>query len=188
MPLEQHAEASGSAAVTDQQPNQPPGKKRTAKHYAIAFFLKTGITALVIWLLLTFVAGIYVCHTRTAYPMIKDGDLCVTYRLADLRQGDEIAYRADGQIRFGRIIAFGGDTVEIYQDYITVNGFGIFDDVVYATSPEGSAISYPYQVPDHCVFVLNDYRSDVSDSRTLGGIPLGSTCGKIVFIMRRRGI
>ncbi|MBR5682141.1 MAG: signal peptidase I [Ruminococcus sp.] len=165
-----------------------PKKKRTAWNYALSFFFKLGLTALVIWGLLTFVAGIHICHDNSAYPSVKDGDFCLTYRLAKLRQGAMIAYRQDGRTRLGRIIAMSGDKVEIFNDYIMVNDYGISENAVYPTSPEGSAIAYPYIVPDDHVFVLNDFRSDISDSRTYGGIPLEDVEGAVVFTMRMRGI
>ena len=165
-----------------------PKKKRTAKSYAISFFIKIAVTALVLWLVLSYVAGIHICHNNSAYPTIRDGEFCLTYRLADLKQGTMIVYEHDGKVKFGRVVAFGGDKVEIFNDYISVNGFGVFENAVYPTSPEGSAISYPYQVPDNCVFVLNDYRSDISDSRTYGGVPLDTVEGAVVFTMRMRGI
>ena len=165
-----------------------PKKKHTAAYYAAAFFAKIGLTAAVIWALLTFVAGVHICHDNNAYPFIRDGDFCLTYRHAGLRQGTMIVYKQDGKLRYGRIIAKGGDSVEIFNDYITVNDYGISDNTVYQTSPEGSAISYPYRVPEDCVFVLNDRRSDISDSRTYGGIPLDDVEGAVVFTMRMRGI
>lgn len=163
-------------------------KKRTAAGYAIEFFIKLALTAAAVWALLTFVGGVYVCHDNYSYPMVKDGDLCITYRLAEPVQGDLIAYSRNGAERLGRVIASGGDTVEIYNDYIAVNGYGIFENTVYPTTAEGAAISFPYKVPVNCVFVLNDHRSDLSDSRTYGGIPLSDSDGKVVFVMRRRGI
>lgn len=163
-------------------------KKRTAASYAISFFIKIGITAAVLWLLLTYAVCVLICHTNSAYPAIKDGDFCLTFRLAKPEQGAMIAYLHDGAMRFGRVIASGGDRVSIYTDYITVNDCCISDETVYPTSPEGSAVSYPYTVPDNCVFVLNERRSDLTDSRTFGGIPQEELRGTVVFIMRIRGI
>lgn len=184
------AEQIPAAPAAGEAPAKPARgkKKRTAAGYAISFFIKLSVTALAVWLLLTFVAGIYICHTNSAYPTIRDGDFCLTYRLADLKQGTMIVYKHDGEVKFGRVIAFGGEQVEIFPDYIAVNGYGISDNAVYPTSPEGSAISYPYSVPENCVFVINDYRSDLSDSRTQGGIPLSNVQGAVIFSMRMRGI
>lgn len=165
-----------------------PHKKRTAKSYALPFLVKISVTALVLAVIFRFIAGIHICHTNCAYPTIRDGEFCLTYRLAELKQGTMIVYRCEGEVKFGRVIAFGGDKVSIFNDFISVNDYGISENAIYPTSPEGSAISYPYQVPKDCVFVLNDYRSDLSDSRTCGGIPLEDVEGAVVFTMRMRGI
>lgn len=163
-------------------------KKRTAASYAISFFIKIAVTALVVFLLLTFVVGLYVNHSNFSYPMLKDGDLCLTYRLATLVKGDEIAYEKEGTIRFGRIVGTAGDVVDINDGSITVNGYGVFEDAVYPTTAEGAKITFPYKVPEEAVFVLNDYRSDPTDSRAYGAIPLSETKGKVILVLRRRGI
>lgn len=164
-----------------------PKKKRTATSYAVEFFIRIAVTVLVVWLLLTFVAGVYVEHTNSCYPMLKDGDLCVTLKVKDPVQGDLIAYSKDDKIHFGRVVASGGDTVEIKEDYVMVNGFGIFENTLYPTSAEGSKIDYPYTVPEGTWFVLNDFRTDMSDSRTVGAIDKEDYKGKLIFVMRRRG-
>ena len=182
-------EAVRSGQQADNAPKKiKKKKKRSAKYYLTELLVKFGITGLVLWLLLEFVVMISVCHDNTAYPMIKDGDFCLTYRLAELHQGDEVTYTQDNKVRLGRVIAFGGDTVDIRNDSVSVNGLNIAENVVYPTDSQGSDIEFPYQIPEDCVFVLNDYRSDLSDSRTYGGIPLSDVKGVVVFIMRRRGI
>lgn len=167
---------------------KPKKKKLTARDYMIGLAIKLAVTAFAVWAILTFVAGIYVNHTNSSYPMIKDGDLCLTYKIGEPQQGDVIAFGHGKDTKFGRVIARSGDKVEIMDDYIMVNGYGIFEQTVYPTTAEGSAIEYPYTVPKDSVFVLNDFRSDVSDSRTLGAISLSDCKGKVIFIMRRRGI
>lgn len=178
---------TNNIAEAEKVPSKPK-KKRSAKSYALSFFIKVFVTALVLFVIFKFFAGIYICHTNSAYPAIRDGDFCLTYRLAELKQGTMIVYKHEGEVKFGRVIAFGGDKIEIFDDFISVNDYGISENAVYPTSPEGSAITYPYQIPDNCVFVMNDYRSDVSDSRTYGGIPLDDVKGAVVFTMRMRGI
>ncbi len=163
-------------------------KKKTAKQYAISFFIKVGVTALVVVLLLYFVVGVYVNHSNTGYPMVKDGDLCLTFKLAQLHKGDEIAYEVDGTIHFGRIVAEAGEVVDIGDEGLTVNGYGLYEDTVYPTTGEGAKISFPYTVPNDSLFVLNDYRPDATDSRTYGGIPMKDTKGKVVLLLRKRGV
>ena len=40
--------------------------RRKRLPYAAAFLLRVGVTAAVLWMLLTFVVGVYVCHTNTS--------------------------------------------------------------------------------------------------------------------------
>ena len=163
-------------------------RKKTSTDYAIEFFIKIAVTAAVVVLLCVFVVGIHVNHGNSSYPMIKDGDLVITYKIGKVLKGEEIAYKADGQTRFGRIVASAGDEVEIEDSCVLVNGFFVTEDVVYSTTSEGSTVSYPYKVPEDSVFVLNDFRDDISDSRTNGAVKLSDCEGKVVLVLRRRGI
>ena len=163
-------------------------KKKTAGYYALSFLIKIGVTALIVWALLTWVVGLYVNHSNSSYPMLKDGDLCLTYKLGTVVRGDEVAYLCEGQIRFGRIVGTAGDVVDVNEGSITINGYGVFEDAVYPTTAEGAKIAFPYTVPQDTVFVLNDYRDDPTDSRVYGGIPLESLRGKVIMVLRRRGI
>lgn len=181
-------EKTEKGADGNDSPAKKKKKKRTAKSYAVSFAIKIGVTAAVLWVVFTFFAGIYICHTNSAYPTIRDGEFCLVYRLAKLEQGTMIVYKHGSETKFGRVIALGGDSVEIANDYVTVNGYGLSENVVYPTPSENSAISYPYTVPKDCVFVLNDYRSDISDSRTFGAVPINDVKGAVVFTMRTRGI
>ncbi|MBQ6554789.1 MAG: hypothetical protein IJL89_06120, partial [Firmicutes bacterium] len=131
-------------------------KKRSSLSYAVEFFGKIIATVLAVWLLCTYVIAIHVNHSNASYPMLKDGDLCISYRFGELREGDEVSYKHDGKIRFGRVVAQSGDTVEIKNGYVSVDGYGVLEDVVYETTAEGSLIEYPYTVEDNGVFVLND--------------------------------
>ncbi len=162
-------------------------KKRSAKSLAIELGIRIAATALLIWVLLTFIIGIYIQHDNSSYPMIKDGDLCITLKLKKPARDDVIAYKSDGKIRFGRIAAVGGDTVEISDGSVKVDGYTSSEDTLYPTSEEGSKITYPYTVEKDHYFVLNDHRSDITDSRTLGAISEDDCKGKVIFIMRRRG-
>ena len=171
----------------EQKSNQKPKKKKSALHFAIEFFVKIAVTAAVVAVLVIFVVGIYINHSDSSYPMIKDGDLCIPYTLGTILRDDEIAYQKDGKIRFGRVVGMPGDVVEITEENLTVNGYGVYENAVYPTTAEGAKIEFPYTVPADSYFVLNDYRSDATDSRMYGGIPKSETKGKIFLLLRRRG-
>lgn len=161
---------------------------KTATALAIEFFIKVAATVLIVFLLCTFVIGIHVNHSNSNYPMLKDGDFCVTFRHARVYIGDEIVYNNDRKLIFGRVAAMPGDVIDIDGESLVVNGKGVYENAVYPTTAEGAKITFPYTVPEDSVFVLNDYRSDINDSRTYGAISKSDIEGKVVFILRRRGI
>lgn len=176
-------EISVSENIQDQKK-----KKSTAAGYAVSFLIKTGVTVIAIWILLDFIIGVFVCHDNNAYPMIKDGDLCVFSRLESVHQGDGIIYRIDNTEYFGRIAAVGGEVVDIEAGSVIVDGNVFNEQTVYPTANDGSRIEFPYKVPEDCFFVLNDFRDNMNDSRAFGGIPLSSVKGKVILVLRRRGI
>ena len=167
---------------------KPKRRRKTTRDYVIEFVIKVVVTVIAVWVLLAFIAGVHVNHGNSAYPMIKDGDLVITYRIGALERGEEIAYEAGGKTCFGRIVAKSGDEVEITESCVMVNGYMVTEDVVYPTTAEGSKITFPYIVPEDSVFVLNDFRSDINDSRTFGAVPLNDCEGKVILVVRRRGI
>lgn len=146
-------------------------------------------------LILTFGFLITQCRGQGMFPGIKDGDLCIVFRreaqsLVGERivQDDVVAYQAEGQRRFGRVVAVAGDIVMLDErGELTVNGVAQSQDVPYPTYPrEGT--EYPLRVPEGCVYILGDYRINVTDSREFGPVSLKNVEGKVITILRRREI
>ena len=161
-------------------------KRSSGLSYLIELLIKIAITVVLIWGLLTFVIGVYINTNNSSYPMIKDGDLCITYKLDNVIKGDVVAYKVDGKIRFGRVIAGEGEEVDIRDGVVLVDGYNVVEDTIYETSEEGD-ISFPYTVKKGEFFILNDFRADNKDSRIYGGISKKDIKGKLIFLMRRRG-
>jgi signal peptidase I len=90
---------------------------------------------------------------------------------------------------FGRIVAQGGDVVELNEDgQLLVNGNVQQEEIFYPTEPQDGDITYPYTVEEDSFFVLCDYRTNGFDSRTYGTISQSNLDGKIITVLRRRGI
>ena len=127
----------------------------------------------------------------------------LAYRLGHLARGDVVVFDnpqaadADGESIFGalvrhvaeslglsspdsalikRVIALGGETIEIRQNQVYIDGVAIDEPYV----KEGSRMPPygPFTVPEGYVFVMGDNRSQSSDSRVFGPIPEGSIVGK----------
>lgn len=126
------------------------------------------------------------------FPSLKDGDLAIVFRMQkEYVKNDVITYQTKDGPRFGRIIAREGDVVTMNSSgSLQVNGTTQSGEILYPTYPvEGvDDIKYPYRVPQGCVFVLGDYRTNAKDSRTYGPVSMEDVDGKVITILRRRGL
>lgn len=123
------------------------------------------------------------------FPAVKDGDLMIAFRLqSEYAKNDVIVYDYAGKQCVGRIAAREGDVVSIDEaGSLYVNGTQQSGEILYPTYPKG-AVTYPLTVPSGCVFVLGDYRTISEDSRDRGPIPMTQVEGKVITILRRRGL
>lgn len=162
-------------------------KKNSAFKELLYLVLKLAAVALILWAALTYVFGVFRLSGNNMYPMLKDGDLCVTYRLEEYHSGDVVAYRIDGCIHFGRVIARAGDTVDGDERGVLINGMYPSEEIFYPTQMLDTGLALPVMLGEGQLLILNDYRGDLSDSRTYGVIHEDDLEGKIIFIFRRRG-
>ena len=171
---------------TDNKPERMP-KKNNSWKVLRNLLIKIAAVVLILWLALTFVFGVFRLSGNNMYPMLKDGDLCVTYRLEEYHSNDVVAYQIDGRIHFGRIIARAGDTVDGDEQGVLINGMYPSEEIFYPTQMLGTCLDLPDILEEGQFLILNDYREDLSDSRTYGMIDEDDLEGKIIFIFRRRG-
>lgn len=142
-----------------------------------------------LWALFTYVFLITQVSGNDMFPAVKDGDLAVAFRLQqDYAKGDVIIYRAEGKTCFGRIAARATDVVTLDDSgNLQVNGTTQSGEILYPTYAK-EELEYPYRVPEGHVFVLGDYRTQTQDSRDFGPIPMENVLGKVITILRRRGL
>ena len=140
---------------------------------------RTILFLLVIYIFFTKILCFQRVEGMQMFPSLKDGDLTLSYCLKQtFRPNDVIIYEVNGEKNFGRIIAVGGNEINI-------DGSG--DEIIYPSYHKGD-IKYPYQIPEGSVFVLGDYRTQTKDSREFGAIKESQIKGKVLTILRRRGI
>lgn len=80
-----------------------------------------------------------------------------------------------------RIIALGGQTVDIIDGKVWVDGKELEEEYYQGDTPLFDAtIQFPLTVEEDCVFVMGDNRPHSSDSRSsnLGTVPLDAILGK----------
>ena len=167
-------------------------KRRRALH------IKHGYISLLIRIILL-AAGSYILFTRVflitqasgngMFPAIKDGDLVIAFRLhKDFVKNDIVLYKNNEGTYLGRVIARENDVVTLDESgALLVNSILQRGEIVYPTyAKEG--YEYPLKVSPGAIFLLGDHRLETLDSRDFGPIPLIQLEGKVITILRRRGL
>ncbi len=108
----------------------------------------------------------------------------------EIKRGDVVVFRFPGDRSkdyIKRVVGLPGDTVEIRNKKIYING-RLWDDPygVYKGSRHGSGESIntfgPYKVPEGYIFVLGDNRDRSYDSRFWGPVSISEIKGKAFLI------
>ena len=135
-----------------------------------AFLVKAAIMAVTLWVILGVVFGVMPMKDQSMMPKLAAGDLLLYYRL-DRTPGDRevVVFEKEGKTYVGRVVARGGDTVEIREDaLLQINGNAI--------------------VENEEVFILCDYRQGAKDSRYFGPVTKKELKGTVITAIRRSGI
>jgi len=152
--------------------------------------LKIAAIITVVLLVFTFMFGLHRGADASMAPAVNDGDLVLFYRLdKTYAVGDALLLEFEGQKQVRRVIAMAGDTVEITEDGLMVNGALQQEPAIYQTTQRyAGGVSFPLTVGESQVFVLGDARENATDSRVYGAVNVKDTVGKIITILRRRSI
>lgn len=179
--------------IEEEKSSQEDEKKRKDK-LALRdirdFLIKLAFIVVLGWILLGVVFGVAVMEGEDMYPRLRDGDFMVYYRLQqDYHIGDVVTFKSDDRRYTGRIVAQGGDTVDITEEgELIVNGSVQTEEIYYPTEITEGSIDFPCEVPQGSVFLLCDFRTTGYDSRNYGPVEIDSLDGKVITILRRRGI
>jgi len=129
-------------------------------------------------------------------PAIRAGEMIVVRRTKNVARGHIIAFRYPPNPRVTfvkRAIAIGGDTVEIRDKKVFLNGTALIEPYVvhrdpqiypagdFLPQPQRSRDQFgPLQVPAGQIFVLGDNRDHASDSRYWGTVPRENVIGRVI--------
>ncbi|MCL2300992.1 MAG: signal peptidase I [Firmicutes bacterium] len=168
-----------------------PNRESSVWRDLLFLLVKMASIALAFVLMFTFLFGIMRYREPSMAPAIRDGDLVIFYRYtkSGYQPQDAIILRFHGKKQARRVVATAGDIVDIAEDGLVVNGalqqeLGIYQE----TQRYQDGVDFPLTVPEGQVFVLGDSRTDAADSRIYGCVKIRDTLGKVITVLRRRGI
>lgn len=117
-------------------------------------------------------------------PTLKEGQLVAALRTDNVKSGDIICFYYNNKVLIKRVIAIGGDTVDIdWHGTVSVNGVVIEEPYLTKNAFGECNVSLPFKVPQSKVFVMGDNRSVSIDSRhtEVGCISQEQIIGKLIL-------
>lgn len=154
------------------------------------------VAAVIAILIRSFLLGPYKIPTGSMRPTLLEGDRIfvdkVTYRFRPPERGEIVVFKypLDPKKDFvKRLIAFGGEEIEIRDGSIWVNGKQLREPAQIPNHYYYNRNDWPYakegqvfKVPNDSYFVLGDNSAQSSDSRNWGFVPKKYLIGKAFLI------
>ncbi len=148
----------------------------------------TAGTIVVVAAIAVLVASIFLPVLRVTgssmQPSFSPGNVLVAVKTRDYLPGDVCSFYYNNKLIIKRVIATGGDMLEIDEDgRVSVNGLVLEESYVPQYDLGMCDIEFPFRVPDEQLFVMGDNRAASVDSRVqaFGCISQEELMGKIVL-------
>jgi signal peptidase I len=136
------------------------------------------------FLISTLVLPVFRTYGDAMQPTLKEGQLVVTLRTTKVKSGDLICFYYNNKVLIKRVIAVGGDTVNIdWHGNVSVNDVKLDEPYITEKAFGECNVSLPFKVPLNKVFVMGDNRSASVDSRhtEVGCISQEQIIGKLIL-------
>jgi signal peptidase I len=114
-------------------------------------------------------------------PTLRSGDVALLRKFGTPHVGQVVVLTdpQDGGPVVKRVVALGGQTVEIRDAYLYVDGAEVDEPFVDHSRIDGVYFG-PVTVPAGDVFVLGDSRNGSIDSRIFGAVPASAVTGRVL--------
>jgi signal peptidase I len=182
-------------------PEQTPHKKPSA----LLELLRTGLEALAVFLILTYLTGRFEIHQVSMEPNFHEGQRVVVSRLemlwpswlvdiaeaagepsrtpVSLQRGQIIVlYRSDnrtGDPLIKRLVGLPGDTVEIRDGDVYINGQALDEPYLHGLHTPCLSSCTTTRLGDDEYFVMGDNRPNSMDSRSFGAVHGDQIVGRV---------
>lgn len=149
------------------------------------------LTASLLLNLFTFVMSVVKYYGTSMSPTLNDGQILIVNKMADIKEGDIIAFYYNNKVLVRRVIATGNSQVSIdVMGRVAVNGEVLEEPYVENLTLGQCNIDFPYNVPSNAYFVLGDDRESSMDSRLfeIGTVSEDRIIGRVVYSLVPLGL
>jgi signal peptidase I len=149
------------------------------------------LTLVIFFVVQTFVAQPYEILQQSMMPTLNQNEYVLVDKLSpmwsDYKRGDIVVFQPPPGVEEGgqdipfvkRVIGVPGDTVEIIDGAVWVNGVKLDEPYVFPGQPTTPwSDQTKWVVPKGDLFVMGDHRAASKDSRAFGPIPRSSVIGR----------
>jgi signal peptidase I len=153
------------------------------------------LTVAIFFVIQTFIAQPYQVRQQSMEDTLQPGQYVLvdklTPRFDSYSRGNIIVFEPPAGWAVGgdrtpfikRIIGLPGDTVELRDGHVYVNGVRLDEPYLYSVDgvpqpTEPTSGQTRWTIPDGQIFVMGDHRESSADSRTFGPVSLSSVIGR----------
>ncbi len=183
-------QAAGASPVQVQVRQQK--KKGSVLGSFTEFVIVVAVAIALAWFITNFVVKPYEIPSESMEDTIMTGDRVLSERISYLgtspAQGDIVTFtdvEDSSRVLIKRVIAVAGQQVDLKDGSVYVDGSKLdesyTDDKQSLPLASGHDISYPYTVPEGYIWVMGDNRTNSSDSRYFGAVPVSNVTGHAFF-------
>jgi signal peptidase I len=163
---------------------QPAVQPQATAWTMVRELIETVVLSLIIFLLIRQVVQNYRIENHSMEPNFYEGQFVLVnklaYRLGQPEMGDVVVFHNPSNTNedyIKRIIGLPGDTVEVQNAMVFVNGQPLAENFPHNPVSMGDYMP-PVTVGDNQLFVMGDNRPNSSDSRVFGPISQELAVGK----------
>lgn len=157
----------------------------------LSFVICIAVVLVCAWGIRTYVVEPFEVPSASMETTIMTGDRIfaekVTYNFESPKAGDIVLFsdpETPARVLVKRVIAVGGQTVDLQDGFVVVDGVKLSESYTrgFSYALSNSDISYPYTVPQGEVWVMGDNRENSQDSRYFGSVDVDTVFGKALLV------
>lgn len=171
--------------------------KKKDSFFRSAFFKSTlkiviiiTVTASLLLNLFTFIMPVVKYYGTSMSPTLEDGQILIVNKVAEIKNGDIIAFYYNNKVLVRRVVASGNEQLSIdVFGTVSVNGKELDEPYIENKTLGQCNLNFPYNIPSGSFFVLGDNRDSAMDSRLeeIGVVTDDRLIGKVFFSIKPFG-